>query len=591
MHFSALIVQRRVTSDNGAPVWEDAAPPYRVNTITNVTTMQEHPSGYTEAGFVIPADRVRFDPEDMQKNTLVWLFDGDEPIFYGHVVKAIPLPSGEVSVALNGAYRKLGPGPDDGTRMRIVWADADLSQWQPMHTNKSGTTAEVKSDGSLKLAFTAGTKYHSGEHVAVDYFLFGEGAGVRDRKRIDGIYFEMDTARFNDDASGTYTVQIWGMEGPSDPDPDLLYETATQDPVSRHLVSDGSSGFDANGWPVQTGYRCLRIGLYCNADDTIGADANDRAVSFSVIRVSTRARTIQLLDEHQTSTLLKDLWDNAGNGYDIHHLLQEEFIGSTGEAVVGAIEASGQYVAELSFSEWTAPNEIVETIADISGFYTGMWLPTRVYGPGSHVTSGSVGWNYRYRQPPELVHRPWSPLSEPDYFVRLQRGAQWDPDGQGDSTSEATYTNYSTRAGRQRSVFVEDTTDENFEWQQGWHDAGDWTVDSPVGDATASTLASQYNATRRQPTLSGTLTITGDMIGAILGSGGERITKLSTLRLGVTRIVDAKGPRAGRITAIRYSARTASTPETVELTINAPTGARLDRRLARMALRAEQNLH
>jgi hypothetical protein len=598
MHFSALVVQRRVTSANGNPVWEDGALPYRIHTVTGVASSQEVPSGFTEASFVIPTERARIDPELLAKNTLVWLFDGDDPVFYGHIVKATPLPTGEITVALNGAYRKLGPGPDDGTRMRIVWDDRDLSQWQPCRGNTGKGSVDVRSDGSLRFVMQGDTKHKDGDFVAVDYFLFGEGAGPRDHKLIDAVHFEQNVSNF---ADGNFAFRVYGMDDPSSfGTADLIFASQANSPIGWTTVSDGSIGDDPNGWPIQSGYRCIRVGLWCNNTVTLGQDAQgnpnnddeDRVVGVSVLRVSTRGRSLRLLiDGHETSTFLKDLWDDAANGYDIHHLLQEEYIPSTGEAIVGGIEPSNRYVAGLRFTDWTAPNQIVELLADVSGYVTGMWFPTRVYTIGSHVTSGSSGWNYRYRQPPALIHEPWPKLNEPTYYVRLQRGASWVPDGQGDSTTEATYTNYSTLRGRQASVFVEDQTDENWLYQQGWHDAADWTIDTPVGGQTASTLAAEYNEARQQPTLSGTLTIAGDTIGSIVGSGGERITKLSTIRVGsVIKIVDAKGPKAGRITHVDYTARSAAGPETVVLTVNAPTGARLQRRLARMALRAEQNL-
>jgi hypothetical protein len=218
-----------------------------------------------------------------------------------------------------------------------------------------------------------------------------------------------------------------------------------------------------------------------------------------------------------------------------------------------------------------------------------MRFPTRRYRVGSHVVAGGATQNPWYRQPAELIHEPWPSIHEPSYYVRLQRGAQWEPDGQGDEITEATYADYASTSGRQRSVFVEDRDQDNWLYQQGWHEASQWQIDTPVGDATASSLAGQNNQSKQQPTLSGLLTLTEDTIGAITGAGGERITKLSTIRVGTTlRIVDAKGPRAGRVTKKVYTGRTASAPASVQLTINSPLKARLDRRLARLVLRAEQ---
>jgi hypothetical protein len=585
-HYSALIVQRRVRSRNGLPSWEAAAPCIRIPTVTGVTTRQEIPGGYTEATFVVPTTLARLDPEDLAPRTTVWLQDGGDTIFHGHIVKSIPQRDGTIQVTLDGAYRKTAK-----TRMRIVWADDDITQWQTSPGNRSSGQISLTSDGRLEFRMNSNTKHINGEKLTADYFLFGEQVGLRDRKLIDGFLFEQATSSFSD---GNFEFRVYGMTDPTDGSPDLLFSSQANSPISLKMVSDGSSGDDTNGWPVQTGYRCIRIGLYCINTVTLGQDANgnpngddaDRFVSFSQLRCSTRARTIKLLDFHQTSTLVGDLWDDAATGYDVDHLLQEETPGSSNEAVVGNIQNNGQYVAGINYTAWSSPQEIVEGLAALDGYKVAMFGPTRVYVQGSTVST-DTSRQYWYRQPPELIYEDWSGLSDPDYIVRLQRGAEWTPDGQGDELTEATYVNYTNRHSNPQSVFTEDQDQDNYLYEQGWHEAGDWQLNPPVRQQTASTLGDRYNQTLRQPTLSGTLTVTADTPGAIEGRGGERILKLSAVQAGnVVRIVDAKGPQAGRITAIDYTSRGAGGPEQIVFEINGNASAALDRRLNRLALRS-----
>jgi hypothetical protein len=317
--------------------------------------------------------------------------------------------------------------------------------------------------------------------------------------------------------------------------------------------------------------------------------ANDRTVILPTFRVSTRARKLGLTVDRQTSTLVKDLFDNFHQNWDSHHLLQEEWVGTTNEIVVGNIPNSGQMVSNVAFLDWSTPQEIIEHFTSVDGSKAGMWLPTLNPPVNSHVVASGTSLNYWPRQPARLTYEAWSDLSDPDYTVRLQRGAEWEPDSQADELIEATYVNYTTRRSRSASVFVEDADQDNYLYEQGWHEATDWQIDPPVSQRTASTLGERYTKTRRQPTLSGTLTIKGDRPGSLEGRNGERVLKLAAVRAGVVvRIADAKGPQAGRVTRCEYTARTGSEPDTLVMSVNSPAAERLDRRLARMASRADR---
>lgn len=573
MSFNALIVQRRGRANVNASIWESSAPPIRIPFVTGLETAQEIPGGYTTGSFTIPARYARYDPEDFRQYHQVWVFDGTEPCFNGYTLKGVLQRDGSIRVTCNGSYRLL-----EDTSMRVVWSDSSIGEEKAPGSAGSGSVS-VNSFGNLVLTMPKGHAYAEGDYVAVDYYLFGEPVGSRDGKKIDGFHITIGTGS-DFQGNPNLITRVQGLQTPNDLPDTLQGFTA---PGERKETSNASFGDNTLAWPNSTGYRLIRVALY--SDSLTGTLTQDRSVVINDFRVTTRGRTLGLQEERDTTTLVKDMFaDASSRGMDIHQLLQEENTASTGESVVGNITTSGHQVSGISFTDWVKPREIIESFAATDGSKVGMWGPADRLPPGSYVVSSGTTRQYWYRQPPQLVYEDWRSLGDPDYTVRLQRGAQWEPDEQDDELQSATYVNYQTRRDRAVSVFAEDQSQENYLYEQGWHKAGDWQVDPPVKNRTAQTLGDQYNALHRQPTLSGTLTIPRNAKGAIEGRGGERLVSWSRVRPGVVRIVDAVGPQAGRITRIEFDAATGE----LRLSVNSPAEERLNRRLAQLSSRADR---
>ena len=112
-----------------------------------------------------------------------------------------------------------------------------------------------------------------------------------------------------------------------------------------------------------------------------------------------------------------------------------------------------------------------------------------------------------------------------------------------------------------------------------------------MSGGTPSSLASQFVSDSRQPVLTGTITLRADRPGSIETPGGGRIQSLWSLRPGVVRIVDAKGARAGRVTALTVTAADGTNPTTAVLTVNDPAAQQLGLRQARLARREARRRH
>lgn len=573
MSYNALIVQRRARANVNATVWESSAPTIRIPFVTGLETAQEIPGGYTTGSFTIPAKYARYDPEDFRQYHQVWVFDGTEPCFNGYTLKGVLQPDGSIRVTCNGSYRLL-----DDSELRIVWSDSSIGEAKSPGSAGSGSVS-VNSFGNLVLTMPKGHQYDAGDYVGVDYYLFGEPVGFRDGKKIDGFHITIGSGS---DFQGNSNL-ITRVLGLSDPNasPDTLQGFTA--PGERKETSDASFGDNVTPWTVSTGYRLLRVALV--ASTATATLTQDRSVVISDFRVTTRGRALGLQEERDTTTLVKDLFDDAAaRGLDIHQLLQEENTASTGECVVGNISSSGHQVSGVSFTEWVKPREIVEYLAATDGSKVGMWGPADRLPPNSYVVSSGTTRQYWYRQPPQLVYEDWPSLGDPDYTIRLLMGARWEPDEQDDELQSSTYVDYQTRRGRQVSVYAEDASQENYLYEQGWHKAGDWEIEPPVKNRTAQTLGDQYNSLHRQPTLSGSITVPRSAVGAIEGRGGERLVSWSRIRPGVVRVVDAVGPQAGRITRVEYDAASGE----VRLSVNSPKEERLNRRLAQLSSRADR---
>lgn len=595
---SVLIAQRRGSptgTSTSLASWEPLCPTIRVPIITGLTTTQEVPGGWQECEFRIPARSVRWAADMLiPYESQVWAMAGAERAFYGHIAQVTPDDqTGDLIVACDGAFRRL-----EDTRMRCVWSDGDLSAMPPARGANPSFTTNVDSNGDLILAVPndqAGTGFTQGAFVAVDYWLFNESAGTRDAKKLDGWYIAIGSVgpethqQANFDQHAALEVRIYGYANPGDNNPDLLQIFGASG-TDRREVSDASSGQNTASWPSSTGYRMFRVGLYAKGAGNTNKDFVAKITSFNV---STRARVMGqrtvvagTAAPLMTPQIATDVWSQRG--YDISYLLQEESASTvSNQMVVGNINDTtgvGSQADNIAYTDWSSPGEIVSGMQAIDGYKVGMWAPTRNPPAGSITTAASNhAVNSWYRQPPELVYEAWNDLGTPNYIIRLARGAQWTPDGNPDELLSAAYTTYTTRSGRTKSVFVEDTDIENRQFEQGIHQAIDWTVEPAVGDATAGSLANQLVRDRRQPVLSGTLTLRADQPGSIELPGGGRFTNLWSLRPGVIRIVDAKGAKAGRVTAITVTAADGTNPTTAVLTVNNPSAQQLDLRLARIA--------
>lgn len=580
---SCLIAQRRTRANNGTPVYEAKCPTIRYPMVLDVDMDQESPGGWTRAGFTIPTAADRYGLVSMTQGAdldlPVWLFEGLTPVFHGTLRKVTPMPNGETTVECDGSYRLL-----DKTLMRSVWSDTDLSVLTQAPGSASYASMSIDASGRLVFGFPKDHAWKKGDYIAADYFLFGEPVGPRDGKRLDAWKITIGTASTFDNSS--LEVRIYGRPSPGDTSQDVLQ--IFQDADSRMETSDSSHGGDnTSNWPNSSGYRCFRVGLYAAADSsgTPGTDFNAIITQFHVSTAGTRGVGLQA-SLPSTTAIAKDIWVDAEQGFDLHAYAVEENATTTGGAITGSIADSNQKAYGINYTDWTQPRQMLDDLAATDGRMVGMWGPTKTpQGSALMVAAGNTAANYWYRQPAELTYEAWSPLSQPDYHVRLGRGAIWEPDGVPDELVTSVYVTYQSLKGQPLSVFFEDATSENLAFEQGLHKAELWQIDPSVDTQTASTLAAAFAEMRRQPFLSGSLTVFGDRPGAIELPGGAQC-RLCDLRLGVLRIVDAQGPKAGRITAITYKPRSASEVEQAVLTVNSPAAQLLELQVARAARRA-----
>lgn len=584
----ALVAERRVRSSIAvdAHKYEALCPALRIPLIADVKAAQENPGGWTDASFTIPAALRRHGLETLPHSALdlpIWIMDGLTTVFHGVIAKVIPNDQGDLEVTCDGSYRLLGQ-----TRMRSVWADIDLTQLTQAPGSATYASMSIDSSNRLVLAFPKDHAWKQGHYIAADYFLFNEAVGARDGKGVDSWKITIGNAST---FQGTLEVRVYGMASPGDTTP-VLIQTFGSTNLTRMQVSDSSHGAD-NGspWP-NTQYRCIRVGLYANADAN-GTPGSDFTAVIPTFQISTRGRVGVGLNTPQPSTsdIVKDVWQD-GQSYDLHPYAVEEHASTTGGMITGNILDSAQKAFGIAFVDWSTPQEVVEAMVALDGGIAGMWGPTQnPRSAAKTVSAGNTTVNSWYRQPAELTYTAWASLSDPDYHVRLGKGAEWTPDGQPDDLVSADYVTYQSLKGKPFSVFTEDTSADNVTYEQGIHSAADWNIEPPLDTQSATTLGLTYAKQRRQPALSGTLTLYGDRPGSWELPGGGRGPRLYEFRPGVVRVVDAKGAKAGRITRLEYSARTPSTPETLALTVNSPAASLLDLQTARLAKRAAHHRH
>jgi hypothetical protein len=599
--FNALLVQRRVRSaDADLAKYEAIQPAIRIPIITGFKSQTVSPGGWLSASFTIPAAYHR---TGVPKNTQVWVYDGATLAFMGFASKAIPNTDGGLDVSLIGPYVLLGK-----TLMRSVWSDRDLAKWQPAPGNIQSSAVGIDASGRLHMSFPKDHSFPEGSYCAVDYFLFGEAAATRDEKLLDGYQITIASGSNLFD-SGVLRVQVWGLASPGASGSAELIHSFTATGTRTEYSAGGTpastfgltrigalpgAGDNIAAWTTVAGYRCIRVGIYVVGGNTSALTYDHNAI-ITVLRVSSRANALGFDPDPSTVDIIQDIWRqpyDVGNGlvgtgvnsyYDLHSLATAENPARP-SPVTSGITDSGTKLNDFAITDWTTPRDIIEALAMIDGYDVGLYGPNE--NPGDNVGLGSVSApnaNWRHRRPGAVTYQAWRDLSDPDYYARLGLGAKWEPDDSEDTIASAVYASYSTAKGFARTVFAEDATVENYLYEAGWHEADAITLDQAVSDSTAQTLALQNLQRRRQPTLVGTLTITGDRPGQLELPGGARLGPLHQVRPGVVRIPDAKGAKHGVITGIDYSARTASQPETLVLHINAPAAVTHQRAAAKAA--------
>lgn len=576
----------------------------RIRTVVAPHIVQDAIGGFISADFTIPAEEAQRWRPVLRYGAVVWLFDGQTPIFYGYAEQPVWTTTGDCQMTLSGPWAMLGK-----TRMREAWEQWDMSLLTRSigaAENKAGQV-NLNSDGSLTLSFPNGTVLAAGDHVGVDILLFGEVAGGADGKLITA--FELDMTTSNN-LTANNRVRVIGGTSPSSVT-DQLYDTGTagtstgiQDSLNLHGANQGAAS-----WPSITGYRCLRIML---TRITTGITlANDTYVTFDRIRVSTRAglfpqagvggidtaaivRDIVTPNEHSTGggSQIATTAGSAGlNGHDqVHEYWRSEVGGASPDTnssayqwgrdpVTGTGTAPNSGIVTTGFTalEWQSPADIIQRLAAIDGSHVGFYFPYNNrggYDPAGAPLGGDAG-SWWVTAPPQLYYQPFpDPNYSPDYTIQTKQGAVVAPSPDAQPLINALYVNYQTNRGRQQSVVTGDTNQQNYVWDQGLFRADDYTLQT-AGDATqGASLGGQQLALRRQPYASATITITntGTLRNAILKNGAS-VPKLATIRPSSMRIVDIPATaniRAGYATHIEWWGQTLTSDEHCDITLAQP---------------------
>jgi len=584
----------------------------RIRSILNPHTVKDAVGGLISADFTIPAEEaIRWRPL-IRYGAVVWLFDGGEPIFWGYAEQPVWTSTGDCQLTVSGPWVILGR-----TRTREVWDLWDVSLWSRgtgANENKAGQV-NVNSDGSVTFSFPNGTVVAASDRVSIDYLLFDEPAGVSDGKLITAFEFDISDA-----ASTALTtnrrIRVIGKATAATAAGDLLYDTGATGASGRQGATN-LNGTNQGGvvWGSESGYRCLRIEYIYTVGVTVTAD---QYVTFDRIRVSTRESLFPavsggVVNPLDTGALARDVLSvkppispSFSITYQTYPLdtppefwPSQENVGAVDinsfsyawglDPQIGTGTAPNSGIATSGFSalEWQSPADILSTLASIDGNHVGFYFPYNGRGgydpPGAsyaavnnHVPDVGSFW---LTAPPQLFYQPFTdPTTSPDYTVQTQEGAQVVPTTDVQPLVSYLYANYQTIKGRQQSVVVQDTSQKNYAFSQGYHRAEDYTIQPSVGDnQTPTSQAAQYLAQRRLPTASAVITITNDGSSryAILKAGCV-IARLATIRPGSLQIngVATSGLNlsAGYATHVEWWGESDTGPEYVELTLAQPPG-------------------
>jgi len=602
----------------------------RVRGILNPHIVKDAVGGLISADFTIPAEEAARWRPLLRYGAVVWMFDGGEPIFYGYAEQPVWTSTGDCQMNISGMWTVLSR-----TRTREVWDLWDmslLSRGTGANENKAGQ-ANVNSDGTVTFSIPSGTVVAASDRISVDYLLFDEPAGVSDGKLITAFEFNIS------DQVGmgtTVRLRVIGKATAAAATGDLLYDTGATGPSTRQGATN-LNGTNQGGvaWGSESGYRCLRFQYIFTAGGTLGAD---HYATLDRIRVSTRESLFPsvsggVVAPLDTGVLARDVLSiRSPNSVTTSSTYLSEQLDTPPEfwpskVAAGATDTnsyayawgldpttgtgtapnSGVATSGFSALEWQSPTDILSALAGIDGNHVGFYLPYNGRGgydaPGNQYAASApavpdVG-SFWLAAPPQLYYQAFSdPTTNPDYTVQTQEGAQVTPTTDVQPLVSYVYTNYQTIKGRQQSVVVQDASQKNYAFSQGYQRREDYTIQPSVGDnQTPTSQAAQYLAQRRLPVASAVITITNDGASryAILKQGCV-IARLATIRPGSLQIngVATSGLNlsAGYATHVEWWGESDTGPEYVELTLAQPPG-QISRETAhgRLAYRSLKTRH
>jgi len=602
----------------------------RIRNVLNPHIVSDAVGGLLGADFTIPAEEaIRWRPL-LRYGVVVWLFDGSTPLFQGYAEQPVWTATGDCQMTVSGPWVIL-----QRARMREAWDLWDLSQYTRgvgAAENKAGQV-NITADGAVTFSFPNGTVVATSDRVSINYTLFGEAAGVADSKFITAFEFDITAVQ---GLSAARRFRVRGQDTPTTGAADLLYDT----------ISTGSSGvqgaLNLNGtnqgaaaWPSARGYRCVVFQMVFTTGSTLSTQ--DVFVTLDRIRVSSRESLFQtvsggVVNPLDTAAVARDVltikppfsaasttpYGNWGIDIPLEFFPSSENAGAPDsntytygfgrDPVTGTGTAPNSGVGTTGFNalEWQSPADILTALAAIDGSHVGFYLPYNGrggYDPAgannpSGFTATDVG-SFWLTAPPQLFYQAFTdPTTNPDYTVQTQEGAQVVPTTDVQPLVDYLYANYQTIKGRQQSVVVQDVSQKNYVFSQGYRRVEDYTIQPSVGDnQTPTSQAAQYLAQRRLPTASAVITITNDGASryAILKQGCV-IARLATIRPGSLQIngVATSGLNlsAGYATHVEWWGESDTGPEYVELTLAQPPG-QISRETAhgRLAYRSLKTRH
>lgn len=576
----------------------------RIRTIVAPHIVQDAVGGFISADFTIPAEEAQRWRPILRYGAVVWLFDGQTPIFHGWAEQPVWTTTGDCEMTVSGAWALLGR-----TRMREAWEQWDmtlLARGTGSAENRAGSV-NIDSNGSLTLSFPSGSTLAINDRVSVDCLIFDEIIGNADGKKITA--FEVDiTSQVNLGAS--FRFRVLGGNTPSNVTDQLWDSGATTGStgIQDSLNLDGANQV-AGPWASHSGYRCLRFELITTLARTpLG---NDTSITLDRVRVSTRAALFPTagVGGLDTAALARDVvriaaYSGTITGAGIGSLYPtdtppEFWVSQANQGspdtntlvynwgldpVTGTGSAPNSGVITTGFTalEWQSPADIISSIAAIDGYNVGFYLPYNARGgydpPGMSSSANSstpdVG-SWWLTAPPQLYYQPFpDPNYSPDYTIYTRQGAVVTPSADSQPLADNLYVNYQTNRGHQQSVVTQDTNTLNHIYAQGFQRSDDYTLQSAGDASTGSSLGQQQLRVRRQPYAIATITITntGGARNPIL-KGGATVPKLALVRPSSMRIADISAStniRAGYATHIEWYGQTLTSDEYIEITLSRP---------------------